>query len=96
MRTDPELIAARLGIDTPHVQRLQARGHLTRLELSDAEIRERLYTAHVHATLAQRPGASAARGGLDGGSRCEQMRLGAARSSDGRGGSRPEHRVVGP
>ena len=49
MRTDPELIAARLGIDAAHVQRLQERGYLTRLELSEAEIRERLYTAHVRA-----------------------------------------------
>ena len=52
MRTDPELIAARLGIDAAHVQRLQARGYLTRLELSEAEIRERLYIAHVQASLA--------------------------------------------
>ena len=82
MRTDPELIAARLGIDTPDVQRLQAFGYLTRLELSDAEIRERLYTAHVRAIL--------------GDSRCEQMRLWAANSSDGRGGSGPGNRAVGP
>jgi hypothetical protein len=47
MSTDPRTIAARLGVDELLVRRLQARGHLLRLEASDAEIRERLLRANV-------------------------------------------------
>jgi hypothetical protein len=47
MSTDPRTIAARLGVDVLLVRRLQARGHLLRLEASDAEIRERLLRANV-------------------------------------------------
>ena len=47
MTTDPRTIAARLGVDELLVRRLQARGHLLRLEASDVEIRERLLRANV-------------------------------------------------
>jgi hypothetical protein len=46
MTTDPRTIAARLGIDETLVRRLQARGHLLRPTLTNAEIRERLFRAH--------------------------------------------------
>jgi hypothetical protein len=46
MATDPRTIAARLEIGETSVRRLQARGYLRRLTLSDAEIRHRLYRAH--------------------------------------------------
>ena len=49
MRTDAEFIAARFGIDATLVRTLQTRGYLTGFDLSDPEIRERLYTAHVRA-----------------------------------------------
>jgi hypothetical protein len=54
MTTDPRTIAARLGVDELLVRRLQARGHLLRLEASDVEIRERLLRANV-VQLPQRP-----------------------------------------
>lgn len=54
MTTDPRTIAARLGVDERLVRRLQARGHLLRLEASDVEIRERLLRANV-VQLRQRP-----------------------------------------
>ncbi|HSC91283.1 MAG TPA: hypothetical protein VLB86_06480 [Gaiellaceae bacterium] len=47
MATDARTIAARLGIDELTVRRLQARGHLLRLDASDDEVRERLYRATV-------------------------------------------------
>jgi hypothetical protein len=47
MTTDPRTIAARLGVDELLVRRLQARGHLLRLDASDVEIRERLLRSNV-------------------------------------------------
>jgi hypothetical protein len=47
MRTEPERVAARLGLDGRTIRRLRARGHLSRLALSEQEIRERLYQAHL-------------------------------------------------
>jgi hypothetical protein len=38
--------AACLGLDDAIVRRLQARGYLLTFELSEAEIRERLYRGH--------------------------------------------------
>lgn len=49
MTTDPRTIAARLGVDELIVRRLQARGHLLRLDASEAEIRARLFAAAFHA-----------------------------------------------
>ena len=49
MTTDPRIIAARLAVDELAVRRLQARGHLLRLDASDAEIRARLFVAAVRA-----------------------------------------------
>jgi hypothetical protein len=49
MATDPRIIAARLGVDELTVRRLQARGHLLRLDVTEAEIRERLLAASVRA-----------------------------------------------
>jgi hypothetical protein len=40
-------MAARLGFDEATIARLQARGHLERLALSEAKIRERIYRAHL-------------------------------------------------
>ena len=45
MTTDRRIIAARLGVDEVAVRRLQARGHLRRLDASEAEIRARLFAA---------------------------------------------------
>jgi hypothetical protein len=39
-------MAACLGLDEPLIRRLQARGYLLAFDLSEAEIRERLYRAH--------------------------------------------------
>jgi hypothetical protein len=49
MATDPRIIAARLGVDELTVRRLQARGHLLRLDVTDTEMRERLLAANVRA-----------------------------------------------
>ena len=49
MTTDPRIIAGRLGIDEQTVRQLQARGHLLRLDATDAEIRERLLVANIRA-----------------------------------------------
>ena len=49
MATDPRVIAARLGVDELTVRRLQARGHLLRLDVTDKEMRERLLAANVRA-----------------------------------------------
>lgn len=46
MARDPRTIAARLGIGETTVRRLQARGYLETLVVTDAEIRARLYRAH--------------------------------------------------
>jgi hypothetical protein len=45
--TGTESLAAGLGLTEPVIRRLRARGHLTRLELSELEARERLWRAHV-------------------------------------------------
>ena len=47
MTSDPRTIAARLGVDEQCVRRIQARGHLLRLDLSETDIRERLYAANA-------------------------------------------------
>jgi hypothetical protein len=39
-------MAACLGLDETLIRRLQARGYLLNFDLSEAEIRERLYRAH--------------------------------------------------
>ena len=43
---DPRSVAKRLGFDEAVVQRLEARGHLARLGLTEYEIRRRAYHAH--------------------------------------------------
>jgi hypothetical protein len=45
--TDPDAIAERLGLPQEAMRRLQRRGFLRQLELDDAEIRERLFRAHL-------------------------------------------------
>lgn len=45
--TKAEHVAARLGLTDPVVRRLRASGRLGRLELSEQEIRERLWQAHA-------------------------------------------------
>lgn len=55
MATDARTIAARLGLDELAVRRLQARGHLLRLDADDREIRERLYRANVRPLPRHRP-----------------------------------------
>jgi hypothetical protein len=49
MATDPRIIAARLGVDELTVRRLQARGHLLRLDVSEEQVRARLLAANVRA-----------------------------------------------
>jgi DNA-binding Lrp family transcriptional regulator len=44
---DAAWIAKRLGLSEEVVRRLQRRGVLSRFDLSDAEIRRRLYDANV-------------------------------------------------
>jgi hypothetical protein len=51
MGTEARTVAARLGIDETVVRRLQARGHLLTLP-TDAEIRRRLYRAHLRFAVA--------------------------------------------
>jgi len=46
-RPDAEAVAKRLGLTEAVIRRLRARGKLQRLALRDADIRERLYAAHV-------------------------------------------------
>jgi hypothetical protein len=46
-RPDAEAVAKRLGLTEAVIRRLRARGKLQRLALRDAEVRDRLYTAHV-------------------------------------------------
>lgn len=45
--TRAERTAARLGLTEPVVRRLQARGHLDGLDLSEREARERLWRGHA-------------------------------------------------
>ena len=47
MRPKPHRVAVRLGLDEATIGRLQARGYLGRLALTEPEIRERLYRAHL-------------------------------------------------
>lgn len=47
MQPQPDRVAARLGLDEPTIARLRARGRLERLALTEPEIRERLYRAHL-------------------------------------------------
>ena len=47
MRPEPHRVALRLGLGEATIRRLQARGYLRRLALSEPEIRERLYRAHL-------------------------------------------------
>ena len=47
MNSDPHRVAARLGLDATTIGRLQERGHLSRLALTEPEIRERLYRAYL-------------------------------------------------
>jgi hypothetical protein len=51
--TDPAQIARRLGLSEQLVRRLQARGALHRFELSEAEIRRRLYEGHIAGSPAE-------------------------------------------
>jgi hypothetical protein len=48
-------IAACLGLEEATLRRLQARGYLRTLDLSEAEIRERLYRGHSSYLLALMP-----------------------------------------
>jgi len=43
MAPDPKQTAARLGLDEVLLRRLEARGLLARLALTDSQVRERLY-----------------------------------------------------
>jgi hypothetical protein len=47
MRPQPHRVAALLGFDEPTIARLQARGFLDRLALTEPEIHERLYLAQL-------------------------------------------------
>ena len=46
-------VAACLGLDEATLRRLQARGYLRTFDLSEAEIRERLYRGHSRYLLAR-------------------------------------------
>jgi hypothetical protein len=47
MHPEPHQVAMRLGLDKATIGRLQACGYLSRLSLTDPEIRHRLYFAHL-------------------------------------------------
>jgi hypothetical protein len=47
MRPEPSEVAKRLGFGEITIARLEGRGRLSRLALTEAEIRERLYHAHL-------------------------------------------------
>ena len=49
--TDPVRIATRLGMPVELVRTLQERGILVHFDLSDREVRERLWQAHLRAAL---------------------------------------------
>ena len=53
MQPEPYRVAARLGLDEPTIGRLEARGHLGRLALTEPQIRARLYCAHLAFLLAR-------------------------------------------
>jgi hypothetical protein len=44
---EPHKVAARLGFDQKTIGRLETRGHLYRLALTDTEIHDHLYHAHL-------------------------------------------------
>lgn len=52
---DARTIAERLGLAEEAVRALQRRGFLRRLDLDEAEIRERLWRGHVRSGLPQSP-----------------------------------------
>jgi hypothetical protein len=41
-------VGVRLGLDATTIRRLQARGHLSRLALTEPEIRQRVYQTRLH------------------------------------------------
>jgi hypothetical protein len=47
MGAPPREVAQRLGLNETTIARLQARGYLDRLALTEPQIRERLYHAHL-------------------------------------------------
>lgn len=51
VEADPLRIATRLGVPVGVVRTLQERGILVHFELSDREVRERLWQAHVRWVL---------------------------------------------
>lgn len=53
MPTRSDHIAACLGLDEATIRRLQARGYLLTLDLTEAEARERLYRAHCRHLLSR-------------------------------------------
>jgi len=53
MQPEPHLVAAHLGFDETTIDRLAARGHLRRMALTESQIRERLYQAHVNSAVAR-------------------------------------------
>ena len=53
---EPGEVAKRLGFGEITIARLDARGHLSRLALTEAEIRERLYHAHLAHVLSRAGG----------------------------------------
>jgi hypothetical protein len=64
MSTDPHRTAARLGFDANTVRRLQGRGFLHGLALTETAIRERLYRAHRAWLIAQSNGDEKGRKGM--------------------------------
>jgi hypothetical protein len=65
MQPRSERVATRLGLDETTIARLQARGQLERLALTEPDIRERLYRAHL-AYLRARTRCTEASGGANG------------------------------
>ena len=47
MASDPQFIAACLDLDENIIRQLQARGHLLDFDLTEVEVRQRLYDAHL-------------------------------------------------
>jgi hypothetical protein len=62
MGPDPHRVATRLGLDEATIARLETRGHLTRLEVTEREIRERLFRAHLAHLLRRVGGGQGVRG----------------------------------
>jgi hypothetical protein len=61
MRLDPQQVAARSGLDQPTIRRLQERGYLRRLALTEPEMRARLYHAHLAHLRSQAAGRTSLR-----------------------------------